>query len=190
MDIEGRLLQEVFFHSLITFMLRRDSTTWRVVLGLCETVEEIAGIAAHGVSRPRVAMTMDRYEFAQMRAGVERAEWAKAMYELQRKKLLKIDKKAEKAEISFTEKGRTEVLKVKIAACKDRLPSGQSCLVAFDIPERAAKIRYMFRKFLKQSGFMQHQRSVWMSPYNVSDDLRQLVKRFKAEDWISVYTVV
>lgn len=183
-------MQGDFIYTFSHYMLRRESATWKVVLGLCETVEEIGGIAAHGVLHPRVAMSMDQYEFAQMRAGVERAEWNKAMYRLKQKKLIQIDRKARKIKVFFTKKGSIEMLKVKICACKDRLPSDQVCLVTFDIPERATTVRYMFRKFLKQAGFIQHQRSVWASRYNVAEDMKNLVKLLKANDWISVYTVV
>ena len=49
-------------------------------------------------------------------------------------------------------------------------------VVAFDIPESQSRIRKSIRQQLLQIGFAQWQKSVYVSPHDISDDLNKIVK--------------
>ncbi len=49
-------------------------------------------------------------------------------------------------------------------------------VVSFDIPESRSKTRKSIRKQLLQIGFAQWQKSVYISPHDISDDLSEVIK--------------
>lgn len=49
-------------------------------------------------------------------------------------------------------------------------------VVAFDIPESQSRIRKSIRQQLLQIGFAQWQKSVYVSPHDISDDLNEIIK--------------
>ncbi|MBI2085997.1 hypothetical protein HYT74_01515 [Candidatus Daviesbacteria bacterium] len=59
-------------------------------------------------------------------------------------------------------------------------------LVLFDIPENRRGIRDLFRRRLKDWGFKNWQRSVWVSNRNITDKLRRLIKNLEIEKWVAV----
>lgn len=57
-----------------------------------------------------------------------------------------------------------------------RLPAGQWLMVFFDIPEDRRKTRDTFRHGLQSMGFEMLQRSVWITPYRVGQELTKLIR--------------
>lgn len=79
---------------------------------------------------------------------------------------------------------RAQLLKIKRNA--SQLERGTLCLVIFDIPEKRRRVRNTFRRFLKECGFTQLQKSVWQSHHNVGEPVRDLVKELELESWVTV----
>ncbi|MFH1766971.1 MAG: CRISPR-associated endonuclease Cas2, partial [Patescibacteria group bacterium] len=78
-------------------------------------------------------------------------------------------------------------LKSRIITKSKMMPDGDFCLVVFDVPEDIRKVRWAFRRLLKKADFYQVQKSVWESDREVVEELRELVKQLKAEQYIRVY---
>ena len=118
----------------------------------------------------------------------EREWWRqrREMKRLEKRKLIKIDKIADKYQICLTDEGRIEALRLAILEA-DMLPEGQDCIVMFDIPESKRKLRQRLRTLLKDAGFFCIQQSVWMSPFNAADPLSTFFNSIGQEDWIRVY---
>ena len=80
-------------------------------------------------------------------------------------------------ELVLTQEGRAKALKtfplLKLAL---RPWKGWWLVVAFDIPETDKKIRESIRKQLTHIGFVQWQKSVYVSPHDIADDLAKLLK--------------
>lgn len=66
---------------------------------------------------------------------------------------------------------------------------GKWRVVVFDIPEENYLIRDLFRRFLKEGGFKQLQKSVWMSPFAIEDELSIFIKQLKIERWVYLMMV-
>ena len=90
--------------------------------------------------------------------------------------------------LGLTAKGKAIMRKEKIRSA-DRCPLGQGVLVTFDIPERVRAIRDQFRFFLKECDFQQVQRSVWFTPFDVYDAMREFIRETKSEKWIHVFRI-
>jgi len=80
-------------------------------------------------------------------------------------------------ELVLTQEGRAKALKtfplLKLAL---RPWKGWWLVVAFDIPETDKKNRESVRKQLTRIGFVQWQKSVYVSPHDIADDLAKLLK--------------
>lgn len=86
-------------------------------------------------------------------------------------------------ELVLTQEGKTKVIKrfplLKLAC----LPwKGWWLVVAFDIPEEDKKTREAIRRQLLRIGFGQWQKSVYVYPHDISDDLGQMLKDNRLED--------
>ncbi len=106
---------------------------------------------------------------------------------LEKKKMVKINKIADKYEITLTDLGRLEALKLEICAAEE-LSEEEDCVVVFDIPESKRGLRKNIREFLKEAGFFCIQRSVWVSRFDAGDALSQFFEGVGNQDWVRVYT--
>jgi len=97
-----------------------------------------------------------------------------------------ITKKQDNKRIIFlTPKGCGRALREQLRRC-ERLPDGHAVLVLFDIPEQQRTVRALIRRLLKESGFWQLQKSVWVSDRAVFDHVKRFIKDHKVEAWMTV----
>ncbi|MEA3272699.1 MAG: CRISPR-associated endonuclease Cas2 [Patescibacteria group bacterium] len=104
---------------------------------------------------------------------------------LKNQRFLKERKRGERLELCLTEKGRKAALRHKILECNNILKD-RYCIVIFDIPESERCIRNFFRRFLKEAGFIQLQKSVWVTQKNLENYLIELIQTANAEKWFHV----
>lgn len=76
---------------------------------------------------------------------------------------------------------RAKKIKSVVAPCK----SGY-CFVTFDIPENNRHARNAFRQFLKQGGFEQLQKSVWVHRRDVTALVAAVVDELGIRPWVTV----
>jgi FPC/CPF motif-containing protein YcgG len=67
------------------------------------------------------------------------------------------------------------------------LPKGARLMVIFDIPEDMATIRAKFRRVLKCWNFRQVQKSVWVTPYDHKNNIKEVITEFNLGDYIELY---
>ena len=73
-------------------------------------------------------------------------------------------------------------------AAKNLRKDGFSSLIIFDIPEEKHNARDTFRRFLIRNGYTQIKESCFVSPFSVSEDLKELVRELKLEKNISFFS--
>ncbi len=134
---------------------------------------------------PRYAC--DRESFRRFMQEHEKIKAQKLIYDLKKQKLIQIQQKGDEVVFELTQKGRVAAIKQQILSTKAVLPNGQVCLVTFDIPENVSKVRYLFRRFLKQVGFKFVHLSVWECKLDVIESLKNLVKELEITRWVKVY---
>ena len=79
--------------------------------------------------------------------------------------------------LCLTAKGRIEIIKNVIKRKKDNKKwRGGWIAIIFDIPESNKRERNFLRKELKWMGFKELQHSVWVTPYNIKEELLTLLK--------------
>lgn len=76
----------------------------------------------------------------------------------------------------LTPKGEKKILENKVKNLKLKLdPFKYWLMIVFDIPEKRRKDRDLFRIYLYELGFQKIQQSIWISPYNVYKELKEIV---------------
>lgn len=90
----------------------------------------------------------------------------------------------------LTEKGKKEHKSIlsKLIIEKRKLEKwdGQWRVLIFDIPEKYRKYRKFLRTELIDYGFEPLQKSVWVSPYRVSENLKDAIEELGIEKWAKI----
>lgn len=120
-----------------------------------------------------------------------------AIYGLEKRELIKRERRGHKAIFKLTSVGKRKLfigrvfnnfLKEKKKKWDDKWR-----IVIFDIPENKRKLRDFLRQELLMNNFKMLQKSVWITPYFISDDFEKLLKevgldyyvRYIVADYIS-----
>jgi len=102
-----------------------------------------------------------------------------AAYRLKKNGCLeKIEKKG-KVFYKITEKGRSKIMR---GLFDKETWDGKWRVVIFDVPEERKNLRNVLRKTLRLSGFKLLQKSVWISPFDVLDDVEKLADMHNLHD--------
>lgn len=99
---------------------------------------------------------------------------AKYLSYLKTRGLIKIQRKKSLIKISLSERGRAKLKTIQIQDIKIKKPSkwdGRWRIIIFDIPKKKDRIRDMFRMKLREFGFYQLQKSVWIYPYECQEEV-------------------
>ncbi|OGE82133.1 MAG: CRISPR-associated endonuclease Cas2 [Candidatus Doudnabacteria bacterium RIFCSPLOWO2_01_FULL_44_21] len=81
-----------------------------------------------------------------------------------------------------TQKGRTLLHKPSI---QKRRSDGFSSIIIFDIPEDKHRERNIFRRYLKRNGYTLIQKSVLISPLEISRELEELMEELKIRPYVT-----
>lgn len=102
-----------------------------------------------------------------------------AMREAEKQKLIKRDERI----VHLTDKGRRTVQPFVAG----RLPNGAALMVIFDIPEDRAVVRARFRRILQSWSFRQVQKSVWLTPYEHKELVKEVIEELGIESYVELY---
>lgn len=100
---------------------------------------------------------------------------------------LRVKRIKNKKAILLTQKGAEKILNIrnKIEG-RLRRKDERWQMVIFDIPEKIKKRRDYFRDGLKRLGYKKLQQSIWVCPYEVFDETKELIKYFKLEPFVNL----
>ena len=116
-----------------------------------------------------------------------------SIYKLKRNDYIrwKIDKKKNIARVELTEKGKKILGSANIddiTIVKKDDWDGQWRFFLFDVPEKQRGLRDILRAKLKDLGFFQFQKSVWMYPFQCEEELRCLCEYMEATPYATMFT--
>jgi CRISPR/Cas system-associated endoribonuclease Cas2 len=89
----------------------------------------------------------------------------------------------------ITKKGFLKLITAKGKKQKEKKWDKKWRVVIFDIPEEIKSSRNYLRRFLIDIGFDKLQNSVWVSPYNNFEEVQDLVRRCKIEEYVILMIV-
>lgn len=156
---------------------------------LLELADRCFLFASEGRSGPYAA-GLGRTAYEAVLRARQRKHNRNQLLRLKQQRLITIRKQGKDFLLNFTDQGKILVLKDRIIQKKASLPTGQYCLVSFDIPEKIRRVRWAFRDLLRQAKFQCDHQSVWISHRDVGEELHMLTRFLHAQRWIHVYQVV
>ena len=89
--------------------------------------------------------------------------------------------------VILTKDGEKKALRFKIDEIKVKKPlkwDGEWRIVIFDIPEKFKKAREALRNKLKELGFLELQKSVFIFPYECEDEINFIVEVFQIRPFV------
>lgn len=72
---------------------------------------------------------------------------------------------------------------------KKKLSSKEQIMVFFDIPEKLKLTRESFRGFLKELGFEQLQKSIWITSFDTVDEVKKALINYEINDYVQILKV-
>ncbi|GBE16508.1 hypothetical protein BMS3Abin15_00329 [bacterium BMS3Abin15] len=113
-----------------------------------------------------------------------------AIAKLKRKKFIKIIReKNGKIVVKLTNLGKKRIFKMALGSVsikKPKLWDGKWRIVIFDIPIKYNSAREALRNKMKNLGFKQLQKSVWIIPYECEDEILFISEMFKVEKYVEI----
>ncbi len=116
---------------------------------------------------------------------LKKASLAKAIKRLRDRRLIEEVVNEGDVIVKLTDEGRTKAIWEKVKHLEG-IWDGKWRIVAFDIPETHSLIRNLFRRRLKEFGFRQLQKSIWISKISCTDLIRNYVQILGINKWVSV----
>ncbi len=110
---------------------------------------------------------------------------------LKAQKLIGISKEGDKVVVRLTKNGRHKLLKFKLDEMRIKKPAKWDRkwrIVIFDIPEKYKLGRDYLRSKLKELGFYQFQKSVWVCPYPCEDEIDFIKEIYEVRPFVRIAT--
>lgn len=106
----------------------------------------------------------------------------KHIYDLKRRGYLEEINNKDRREIKLTSKGNIEIIKYRIRSkTEKRKWDGKWRAISWDVPESARKDRDYLRGKLRWLGFKELQKSFWIFPFEIKDEIKELIKLYKED---------
>lgn len=138
-----------------------------------------------GMSRPSLVYRYGKEEARRIVDRKGRAPYRRTMLDLQRKGYISTN---DRGEIDILESGYMEYLLAKARTAE--LLEGCFLIIVFDIPESRRQIRNRLKTIMRQLGCGALQRSVWITPFDIRDNLLFIAKKIGVEGCVKVYRVI
>ncbi len=115
----------------------------------------------------------------------------KMLDNLKRSRLVIFKEKDGKFSVEITEKGKRVLKEIDISELKNKKPDqwdGLWRIIVFDIPESKKYSRGALRDKMKEVGFYQLQKSVWVFPYECEKEIELLIEVFDINSFVNFIT--
>lgn len=148
----------------------------------------IAATSPYFVSNLMRALSKRNKRFSK---SYSRKDTGQAMRNLKRSKLVILKEKDGKFFVELTAKGKKKFQEIRIDELKNKTPKdwdGLWRVVIFDIPESKKYGRAALRGKMKEVGFYQLQKSVWVFPYECEKEIELLAELFDISAYVNFIT--
>jgi hypothetical protein len=128
--------------------------------------------------------------FEKYRKNKTRKEFANLICYLKNKGYLRTTKLQNIQGIIITKSGIDKALKAgfKLGEGKKR-KDGKWIMLIFDLPKKYNKSRDLLRSILRNLGYKLLQQSVWVTPYDVSEETEKLLENHSLETFVKIFLI-
>ncbi len=119
---------------------------------------------------------------------INRATLWRAIRSLYQSKLVAVEKQKDGSlQLVLSEKGKRRSIIFDMDRMRIKVPprwDGKWRIVSFDIPEDHKKLRDTLRQKLRQLGFLEFQKSIFIHPYPCDDEIDFLIEYYDARQYV------
>ncbi|GBE16254.1 CRISPR-associated endoribonuclease Cas2 [bacterium BMS3Abin15] len=154
----------------------------------------LGSFAFGGAVIPSILKAIKGFDFSNNEAEKKytKKQLNNALGNLKRQKLIKVIKeKNGKFKIKLTNKGSKRILKLSlenVSVQKPKTWDKKWRVVIFDVPTEFNSAREALRNKMKDLGFKQLQKSVWVYPYDCEDEILFVAEVFNVEKYVEIIT--
>lgn len=128
--------------------------------------------------------------FEKYRRDKNRAKFSKLVYYAKKNNYIRIERLKEQEGILLTKEGLSKALKAGFTIeGKQKRKDGKWIMLIFDVPENHKKARDLLRSILHNLGYKLFQKSVWISPYNVSEKTEKLLQLHSLDSYVKIFLI-
>ena len=154
-------------------MKRPNEILNKVVIELIEFAKDLGRVMSGIAFTPYGQLRLVEYP---------RSQYYYKISKFQKHGLIKKVRKGQQSNYVLTPKAKQLAL---APTTKHDRSDGLSTIVIFDISEDKHNARNMLRRYLIRNGYTQIQKSVFISPFKVSDDMQRFIKEIDVEGCVS-----
>jgi len=123
---------------------------------------------------------------------LSREQFTKLIYHLKRNNYIRVKNLEGKKAVMITKKGVDKVLKNSFKfenQEKIKRKDGKWIMVIFDIPKKDESRRGILRSILQNLGYKMFQKSVWITPYDVSEKTEQFLQFHFLDKYVKIFLI-
>jgi CRISPR-associated endonuclease Cas2 len=170
------------------FLYEDDSASATAAKFLLMTLA-LGGVAFAGAFAPNMFRHLSRYQKSKR---YSRKQLNYAIYNLKKRKLIEVlQEKGDKIKVQLTNTGKKRIREFcfdTLVIKKPKRWDRKWRIVTFDIPVRRNRAREALREKIKELGFYQLQKSVWVYPYPCEDEILLIAEIYKVTHCVEVIT--
>ena len=157
------------------------------------TILQKAEDAAVFILNPRAIKFMPGLRnpiFEKYRHDRNREKFKKLVYYAKTRGYIKVKNLEGKKAIILTKEGLNKALKASfIMEDKKKRSDGKWTMLIFDVPEEYKKSRDLLRSILHNLGYKIFQKSVWITPYDVSGKTEKLLQMYNLDEFVKIFLI-
>lgn len=128
--------------------------------------------------------------FKKYRKEKRKRQFNQLIYYLKRKNYINVKNLEGKKGLILTKEGFSKALAAKwIFEEKRKRKDGKWIMIVFDIPKNHSRARNLLRSILKNLGYVLFQHSVWVTPYDVSEQTEKLLQMHGLDRYVKIFLI-
>ena len=128
--------------------------------------------------------------FAKYKHGKNKAKFKKLVYYAKTKGYVRVKNLEGIKAFILTKEGLNKALKASfITNAKEKRKDGKWVMLIFDVPEKNKKSRDLLRSILQNLGYKVFQKSVWITPYDVSEKTEKLLQMHDLDEFVKIFLI-
>jgi len=128
--------------------------------------------------------------FDKYRKDKNRTTFSKFIYRLKSNNYIRVENLKGKEAIILTKEGLHKALKASfIIESRKKRKDGKWTMLIFDVPEKWRKSRDLLRSILHNLGYKIFQKSVWITPYDVSKKTEHLLQYYSLDEFVKIFLI-
>ncbi len=111
---------------------------------------------------------------------------------LKKNNLIKIESLKGVPALMLTKKGFSKAVRAQFNFENDNIEKrkdGKWIMLIFDVPEKNKKSRELLRSILYRLKYNLFQKSVWVSPYDVSDRTEEVLQEYALDEFVKMFLI-